>query len=203
MNKFPEFKYEGISYIAPDWKDMGDICFALALKILESKKKYDRVVALAKGGWTWARALVDYLNIENIASVQIKFYSGVESTTDKPVILQSLSTSVNKENILLFDDVADSGKTLKIAREYILKCGASKVDTATLFYKPRSIIKPKYFIYTTSAWVIFPHEIHEIVKLAGLSWLKKGLNKKEVLNRFEAMKLPKDQIEYFLKLYNA
>ncbi len=73
--KFPEKKYDKISYIAPSWEEMGALCFNLAKQILDRGKKYDRVVALAKGGWTWARTLVDYLQIEDIASMQIKFYT--------------------------------------------------------------------------------------------------------------------------------
>lgn len=193
-------EYDGIQYLAPSWEDMGVLCFNLAKSILESGKKYDRVVALAKGGWTWARTLVDYLKIDNIASVQIKFYSDVNKTQETPIILQSLSTSVNGESILQFDDVADSGKTLEVAKDYILKCGAKNVDTATLFYKPRSIFKPEYYSETTKAWVIFPHEIREIVDQAGKKWLQNGLSKSEVIARFSSLGLPKEQTEYFLNL---
>lgn len=198
--KLKQIEYDKIPYIAPSWEDMGVLCFNLAKQILDSGKKYDRVVALAKGGWTWARTLVDYLQIENIASVQIKFYSDVNTTSETPVILQSLSTSVNGENILQFDDVADSGKTLVVAKDYILKCGAKLVDTATLFYKPRSVFKPDFYSYSTSAWVIFPHEVREIVIQAGRSWLKSGLKKEAVIKRFTDLGLPYDQIIYFLNL---
>lgn len=197
-NKFKEIEYDKIKYIAPSWEEMGNLTFLLAKMILKSGKKYDRVVALARGGWTWARTLVDYLQIDNIASVHIKFYRGVGKTNEKPVILQSLSTSINKEKILLLDDVADSGKTLQLAREYLLKCGAKNVDTATLFYKPRSVYKPEYYSYTTTAWVIFPHEVREIIELSGRAWLKNGLKKSDVLARFKKLGLPKGQVKYFV-----
>lgn len=196
--KLKEVKYEGISYIAPNWEEMGIFCFEIAKKILESQKQYDRVVALAKGGWTWARTLVDYLQIDAIASIQIKFYTGVGKTSEMPVITQSLPISVQGEKVLLFDDVADSGRTIEVAREYLLKCGASSVDVATLFYKPRSIVKPEFYGYTTSSWVIFPHEIREIVEQAGRSWLKNKVGRKEILERFGSLSLPMEQIEYFL-----
>ncbi len=198
INHFKEIEYDGIKYIAPSWEEMGNLTFLLSKMIMRSGKKYDRVVALAKGGWTWARTLVDYLRIDNIASIHIKFYSGVRKTNVKPVILQSLSTSINNEKILLLDDVADSGKTLQLAQEYLLKCGAKNVDTATLFYKPHSVYKPEYYAYTTSAWVIFPHEVREIIELSGSAWLKKGLKKNEVLARFKNLNLPEEQVKYFV-----
>ena len=196
--KLKEIQYDGISYIAPNWEQMGELCFDMARNIIESGTRYDRVVALAKGGWTWARALVDYLQIDNVASIQVKFYQNVGQTTETPVILQSLPTSVNSENVLMFDDVADSGKTLEVAKEYILKCGAKSVDTATLFYKPRSVFKPEFYSYQTSAWVIFPHEIREIIEQAGRGWLKKGVTKKEILDRFSNLYLQMYQFIYFV-----
>ena len=196
--KLKEIIYDNIPYVAPSWDQMGVICFELAQQIIKSGKKYDRVVALAKGGWTWARALVDYLDIDQIASVQIKFYNDVYKTENKPVILQSLSVSIENENILLFDDVVDSGTTFEVAKEYLKKCGAKSVDTAALFYKPHAQAKPDFYLYETKAWVIFPHEIREIVKQAGKKWLESGLSKEKVLARFKALDLPMEQIEYFL-----
>lgn len=199
-NKLKEIVYEGIPYIGPSWDQMGVICFELAQKIIISGKKYDRVVALAKGGWTWARALVDYLGIEHVASVQIKFYSGVYETEGEPKIIQPLSVSIKNENVLLFDDVADSGKTFIMAKDYLLKSGAKSVGTAALFYKPHSVFKPDYYIYETKAWVIFPHEIREIVETAGKKWQQSGLSEDEIVSRFKKLNLPIDQIKYLLNL---
>ncbi|MCL5675563.1 MAG: phosphoribosyltransferase [Patescibacteria group bacterium] len=197
--KLKEITYDKIPYVAPSWDQMGTICFELAKIILNSGKKYDRVVALAKGGWTWARALVDYLGIEHVASVQIKFYSGVYETNNKPTIVQPLAVNITKENVLIFDDVADSGKTFAMAKDYLIKCGAKSVDTASLFYKPHSSFRPDYYIYETRAWVIFPHEMREIVETAGKNWLKTGLAKEAVLKRFKSLELPMEQMEFYLK----
>lgn len=196
--KLKQIIYDEIPYVAPTWEQMGVICFELAKNILKNGKKYDRVVALAKGGWTWARALVDYLGIDQVASVQIKFYSGVYQTNEEPKIVQPLSVNVKGENVLIFDDVADSGKTFIMAKDYLLKSGAKSVQTAALFYKPHSNFKPDYFIYETRAWVIFPHEMREIVETAGKKWLETGLSEKEVLARFAKLSLPADQMKYFL-----
>lgn len=54
------------------------------------------------------------------------------------------------EETLIVDDIADTGKTLK-------KCGSLYL-TATLFYKPRSEIKPDFYIYETTKWIVFPWE---------------------------------------------
>lgn len=198
--KFKQADYDGISYVAPTWEEMGHLCFEVAKQVLESRNKYDRVIALAKGGWTWTRSLVDYLQIEKVASIQVKFYSDIGQTKETPVILQSLPIGVEKEKILLFDDVVDTGKTIEVARDYILKCGARSVDISALFYKPRSSIKPKFFASQTSAWVIFPHELREIVVQAGAKWIKNGISKEVVRKRFAKLGLPSDQVQYFIEM---
>src|SRR3989338_2986761 len=185
--KSKQATYDGISYIAPTWEEMGHLCFEVAKQVINSHSKYDRVIALAKGGWTWTRSLVDYLQIEKVASIQVRFYSDIGQTSETPVILQSLPIGVEKEKILIFDDVVDTGKTIEVARDYILKCGAKSVDLGSVFYKPHSILKQKYFAYETSSWVIFPHELREIVVQAGGKWIKNGVSKKTVLERFSKL----------------
>lgn len=52
--------------------------------------------------------------------------------------------------ILVVDDIADTGKTL-------FDLGQSW-DTATLYYKIRSSVKPTYYAQETSNWIVFPYE---------------------------------------------
>lgn len=59
------------------------------------------------------------------------------------------------ENTLIVDDIADTGITLR-------KCG-NLYTTATLFYKPRSKVKPDFYVEETTKWIVFPWEdINEI-----------------------------------------
>jgi hypothetical protein len=66
------------------------------------------------------------------------------------------------KKVLLVDDIADSGRSLAVAKDYITKKGAKEVRTATLHYKPESASKPDYFVVTTTAWVVYPWERHEM-----------------------------------------
>jgi hypoxanthine phosphoribosyltransferase len=56
---------------------------------------------------------------------------------------------LNKRTTLIVDDIADTGKTLK---------GYQDFTTATLFYKPRSIVKPTFYVRETTNWIVFPWE---------------------------------------------
>lgn len=62
-----------IDYIAPTWEQMGELIFELGKQILKTKNKYDWIISIAKGGWTWSRALADYLKL-GLPKDQVKFF---------------------------------------------------------------------------------------------------------------------------------
>ena len=53
--------------------------------------------------------------------------------------------------ILVVDDIADTGETIIV--QHII------YPTATLFYKPRSVVKPTFYVRETSDWIVFPWEL--------------------------------------------
>lgn len=186
-------------YLTPSWEDMNDLCFQLAQKILAENHKFDRLVTLVKGGLTWSRTLLDYLNIKKISAFQVEFYSNITKTNDRPIIIQSLPAVIEGETILLFDDVVDSGETLKVAKEYLYMCGAKRVISASLYIKDWARIKPDYFAAKTNAWIIFPHEIRETITFLSSSWQTKKMSLKDIKKRLISLGLPEKEVVYFLK----
>jgi uncharacterized protein len=193
-------KIQESDYLYLTWDEMGQICFNLAKKILSTNANYDRLVALAKGGWTMARAIADYLAIDKVASIQYGFYTDIATKEDSPTLKQSLPISVDGERLLVFDDVADSGGTLKAATTYLKNCGAASLSTATLFFKPQSKFKPNFYTEKTSAWIIFPHEIRESIEQLSEKWSATGMTNKEVKSNLLKIGLPKNQVNYFLTI---
>jgi hypoxanthine phosphoribosyltransferase len=64
--------------------------------------------------------------------------------------------------VLIVDDIADTGRSLAVAKDYVLRKGAKEVKVATIHYKPDSIFKPDYCIASTTAWVVYPWERNEV-----------------------------------------
>lgn len=192
-----ENEYDGISYVSPTWEQMGEYTFRLAKEILDSGEKFDRVVALAKGGWTWARTLMDYLGIDEISSVRFKSYQGINEASE-PQLVQPLTDSIHGQNILLFDEVIDTGTTIKKASEYLKLMGAKKITTASLCYKPHSCIKPSFYAFDTIAWVIFPHEIRETIEALYPKWKSNRIKDEEIRKRLDKIGIPDAQVKYFL-----
>jgi len=63
------------------------------------------------------------------------------------------------EKILIVDDIADTGRTLKDVMQPIQYVGSHiRIKTATLYCKPHSIVKPDFYIKETKDWIVFPWE---------------------------------------------
>lgn len=194
------FAQDSITYLAPSWSDLNQLAFETCERIKQQDKKFDRVVALAKGGWPMTRSIVDFLGIDEVASIGIKFYAGINERYQKPQIYQDLPVSVTGENILLFDDVADSGGSLIFTTDYLLKQGAKTVVTACLYYKPHSQLKPDFYGAKTSAWIIFPFEQFEAMKILAKNWTEQKVSQSEIIQRFKKLNFSDQFIQSALKL---
>lgn len=191
------FPGEKINYLTPTWDEMNQLVFKISQQMLQDGKKFDRIVTLAKGGWPMTRSLVDFLSIKEVASIGIKFYSGINQRLPQPKIYQDFPISLAGEKVLLFDDVADSGESLQFTQGHLLKGNIRSLTTASLFYKPHSVFKPDYYGFTTSAWIIFPYEVVEAMIFLANKWKKEGLTPAAIQTRFLQFGFPKKIIQFY------
>jgi hypoxanthine phosphoribosyltransferase len=148
----------------PTWNKIYDMLFSQAEKIRQSGFKPDVIVGITKGGWVPARVLSDLLEILDLVTVRVEFYLGVAETRNEPVLTQGVSAAVTGKKALIVDDVADTGKSLQLARERVLQQGATEVRIATVYRKPWSVIKPDYYETETRCWIVFPWETKETIR---------------------------------------
>ncbi|MFX1251725.1 MAG: phosphoribosyltransferase [Promethearchaeota archaeon] len=193
MNFKPETNYKLVS-----WDKLYRMCIKLTDQIKQSDFRPTILVGIARGGWVIARVLSDLLNNSNVASMLVKFYTDIYETEKKPRITQPVSTSVKDENILLIDDVSDSGKSLRAAIEHILAKGCASCKTATIHFKPWSITKPDFFVEETEAWIIYPHELYETLSLITKTKVKEGQKKGEIYQFFASLGVDQDILGKFL-----
>ena len=189
------FQNDKAQYIIPSWDQLDSLTLSVAKKVRQSKIKFDLIIALAKGAWPMSRSFYDYTSIKELASLGVQFYSGINQRLAKPNIYQKLPTTIKNKNILIFDDVSDTGDSLIFTKEYLLKQGAKEVKTATLFIKPWSKFIPDFYGAETDAWIIFPFEKKEMRDLLGASWQKQGANQKEVLKRHKEIGLSQEILD--------
>lgn len=182
------------------WDTLGQDVFEISKKIIKDGNSFDRIIALAKGGLTFARSLVDFLEVPAISSIQVEFYNSIATTNEIPVITQSLPVSIKDERILIFDDIIDSGETMKLAVDYLKHHGAQSIKTAALITKPWATFEVDYAARSSEAWVIFPNEVREtITTLVGL-WTKKGDTHQQIESQLHEIGFTKEEVALFANL---
>jgi len=149
----------------PTWKHVYDMLLRLANKIRNDNLQPDVIVGVSRGGWVPARLLSDFLENPNLANARVEYYKGINETEKSPRLTQFLSTDVRGKTVLVVDEVADRGESLKLAKEHASEQGARNVKTATIYCKPWSKFKPDYYGEETGRWIVFPWEIKETIKL--------------------------------------
>jgi hypoxanthine phosphoribosyltransferase len=105
----------------------------LAKEINKSGKKWHCVVVL-NGALFFAAELMQYLDC-TYDTIQIGSYSGTESNK-KPKMKKPLSKPINCKDVLIIEDIVDTGYTIKFLVEYLKELGARTVKTASLVSKP-------------------------------------------------------------------
>jgi len=155
---------ESLEFEIPTWDKIYEFLLSLAEKIREDDFKPDVIVGVSRGGWPPARVMSDLLENPEIANVKAEFYLGVGQTKGEPLITQPVSVSVRDKEVLLMDDVADTGKSLRLVRAHLKEKGATEVKIATVYYKPWSVVIPDYYEKETRSWIIFPWERKETIR---------------------------------------
>ena len=146
------------------WDQIYSMLLSLAEKIRKNGFKPDIIVGVSRGGWAPARVLSDLMDNPNLANVRAEFYIGVAETKGEPTLSQPVSTDVAGKKVLVVDEIADTGKSLKLVKEHVIEQGAAEVKIVTVYYKPWSIVAPDYYEKETRRWVVFPWEIKETVR---------------------------------------
>ena len=118
----------------------------------------DTIVAVARGGLTLAHLLSEALNIRNVQSIGTELYDGMEKR--ETITIKGECDFSKSKNILIVDDIADSGETLKaLYNHFTLANPLLHFKTATLFYKKSSVFEPDYWVREAEGWIDFFWEV--------------------------------------------
>ena len=94
-------------------------------------------VVILKGSIMFAADLVRCLTVNvKLDFMQASSYGSSVESSGVINIKKDLETDVKGKNVLIIEDIVDSGRTLSLLREEIEKRGAKKVAIASLLSKP-------------------------------------------------------------------
>ena len=112
----------------------------LAREIVKTGMEKLLVVAVLKGSFVFTADLLRALHTAKLSPevdfISLSSYrSGIESSGEVE-ILRDVETDVQGRNILLVDDILESGRTLAFAKDLFSARGAKRVATCVLLNKP-------------------------------------------------------------------
>lgn len=140
-----------------DWQTYGTAIRELAGMIADDNYQPDMILAIARGGLFAAGSLGYALSVKNLYVMNLEFYSGVDTRLDVPIMLPPYldKLDLTGAKVLVADDVADTGHTLKTVHEFCQDVVAES-RTAVLYEKSHSLVKCDYVWKRTDAWINFP-----------------------------------------------
>lgn len=113
---------------------------ALAARIAEQKLERLLVVAILKGSFVFAADLIRALHRAGLEPevdfMSLSSYRKSTTSSGKVEILRDIELDVTGRNVLLVDDILESGRTLAFAKDLVTARGARKVLTCVLLDKP-------------------------------------------------------------------
>jgi hypoxanthine phosphoribosyltransferase len=140
-----------------DWATFGGAGHELAAQVAADGFQPDLILGIARGGLFLAGSLAYALNVKNVHVMNVEFYTGVDERLPMPVMLPPVPQAVDLagSRVLIADDVADTGATLKLVHDF---CGEHVADVrcAVLYEKPHTQVRCEYVWRRTDLWINFP-----------------------------------------------
>ena len=138
------------------WEGFGVASRELAQTIADDGYEPEIIIAVARGGLVAAGALSYALGVKLSDAINVEFYTDVHTTLPDPILLEPMLdvASISGRKLLVVDDVADSGRTMKLVLEILREQGA-EVRSAVLYEKSVSVVKPDYTWRHTDEWIVF------------------------------------------------
>ena len=113
---------------------------SLAAEIAATKPKRPLVVPVLKGSFIFAADLIRAMHHAGL-SPEVDFmilasYRAATSSSGQVEVLRDIESMVKDRDVLLVDDILESGRTLAFAKDLLAARGASSVKSAVLLFKP-------------------------------------------------------------------
>lgn len=158
-------------YVSP--QELLESSFALSKKVYDSGFRPTFLIALWRGGSPIGIAVTEFFSYKGAAiakhcAVRTSAYDYDQLKKIVDIFgLECIAAKISVyDKILVVDDLIDSGKTMKAFVETLKEIsgenfpGDQNVKVATIYHKPKNAcFVPDYFLYQTSAWLVFPHEV--------------------------------------------
>ncbi len=133
------------------WQTAQRLSRELAHAIRDSGFRPDIVVAIGRGGYVPARVVCDCLHMERMTGIKVEHYSATRKQ-EEVIIRYPLNADLAGLDVLVVDDVNDSGDTLEAVVAYLRGFSPRALKTAVLHEKAVTRYRADYVGKHLKAW---------------------------------------------------
>jgi len=159
-----------MQHLYVDWEQYHRMVEQLALQVFDSGYRFDSLMCLARGGLRIGDVFSRLYDVP-LAILAASSYREAAGTQQGRLDIAEFITSTGAAlhgNLLLVDDLVDSGVTLARVIEHLRQRfpALGEVRTAVLWYKAVSTVRPDYFVQhlPDSPWIHQPFEEYDTLR---------------------------------------
>ena len=160
MNKVESFRCKLVTY-----DEISKWTLDVSRQIRDSACQPTVIIGLTRGGWVPARLLCDHLHVKKLYAIKTEHWGITANQDGKALLTQELNANIENENVLIVDDITDTGESLKLATSHVAALHPKEVRTAALLHITHSKTEPDFYSVKVPeeqwTWFIFPWNLHE------------------------------------------
>jgi hypoxanthine phosphoribosyltransferase len=142
------------------WADADRWADRISERILAANRVPETIVSLTRGGWVPARLVADRLGIRRLVSLRLQHWGVTATPSGAAELTEGLSGTVDGQDVLLLDDITDTGESLALATRHVEERGGRRIESATCLHITHSKFVPTYYAEEIPrdhwVWVVFP-----------------------------------------------
>jgi xanthine phosphoribosyltransferase len=122
--------------------------------LVDELNSFEKIVVVTRGGLAVAAILSQFIDSRWFDTLCMSSYK--DKTQQKQLKIHKAQSS--HEEVLLVEDIVDSGRSLLKAKEYY-----PNAKSFALHYKDNpEKITPDYYLWRTDKWIVYPWEVNEM-----------------------------------------
>ena len=145
------------------WNCVEKYINTISTEVIARNFDVDCIISIGRGGMIPSRLLADKLNVKEIYIIQATNYVGFKKTASPKV--EIFSHHIVGKNVLLVDDIMDSGDTVNAVLDRLQRNNANRIMATTLVVRHTVQTKPSMYgkEITNDDWIVFPWETSEFI----------------------------------------
>ncbi|HKV90217.1 MAG TPA: phosphoribosyltransferase family protein, partial [Thermoplasmata archaeon] len=145
------------------------------------------------------------LRVKRLVSLRAQHWGVTATPSGTAEITEGLSGPVKDLDVLVVDDITDTGESLALATEAVRKAGAVRVESATFLHIGHAMLRPDYVAEEIPrdqwVWIVFPWNYWEDARnlvARAVEEAKSAAGARALLRERSGLDIPLDRVEEIL-----